>query len=62
MRVVVEGGDFFDLRQQALINLLDIGSGERASLGGGENGKEAYKTEQRAAYREKWQSHGFLGC
>jgi len=36
--VVVEGGDFFDLGQQALVDLLHVGAGEGAGLGGGERG------------------------
>ena len=37
MRVVIEGGNFFDLRQQALINLLHVRAGERTSLSRGES-------------------------
>ncbi len=39
MGVMIEGGDFFDLRQQALIDLLDVGAGEWACLGGGQGRK-----------------------
>ena len=33
MRVVIEGWDFVDLWEQALVNLLDIWTGKRAGLG-----------------------------
>ena len=36
MRVVIEGRDFFNLRKQAPVDLLNIGAGERTGLGGGE--------------------------
>ena len=36
MRVVVEGRDLFNLRQQALINLLHVGAGEGTGLGSSE--------------------------
>src|ERR1700674_2841509 len=38
MGVMVEGGNFFDLRQESLVYLLHIGTGKRSSLGGGEGG------------------------
>ena len=37
VRVVVEGRDFFDLRQQALVDSLQVGAGEGLSLGRGED-------------------------
>ena len=32
--VMIEGGNLFDLREQALVDLLNVGSGEGAGLGG----------------------------
>src|SRR6266567_1313943 len=39
VRVVVEGRNFFDLGQQALVDLLDVGTGEGARLGERQDGK-----------------------
>jgi hypothetical protein len=46
VRVVVEGGNLFDLREQALVDLLNVVSGERAGLGGAENGRGDERREQ----------------
>jgi hypothetical protein len=39
MSMVVKGWDLFNLRQQSLVNLLNVRAGKRARLGGGETGK-----------------------
>ena len=38
VRMVIECGDFFDLREEALVDLLDVGTGEGTGLGKGEGG------------------------
>ena len=39
MRVIVVHGDFFDLREQAIVDFLDIGTGEWLGLGAGGDGE-----------------------
>jgi hypothetical protein len=42
--MVVEGRNLFNLRKQALVNLLKLGAGKRTGLGSSERG-EAHRGE-----------------
>ena len=47
--MVIEGGDFVDLRQQTLIDLLNVRAGKRTSLRGGESCRNNHDAEQESA-------------
>jgi hypothetical protein len=49
MRVMIERRNLLDLREQPLVNLLEIGSGKWTGLSGCEN-REAGHQEKRPAY------------
>ncbi len=55
MRVVIERRNLFDLRQQALVDLLDVRPGERTGLGG-ENAETATTARENPRIAECMQS------
>ena len=46
MRMVIEGGNLFDLRQQALVDLLNVGAGKRTGLGRANAGRKSIRTNR----------------
>jgi hypothetical protein len=52
MRVMIERRNFLDLREQSLVNLLEIRSGKRAGLSGCEN-REAGNQQEQPAYESR---------
>ncbi len=47
---MIEGGNFFDLREEAVVDLLNVGAGERAGLGGGEAGESGDDCQKKCGF------------
>jgi hypothetical protein len=54
---MIEGGNFIDLRKEALVDLLNIRSGQRTGLSVGKERREGRNAEQETGQDEPCQFH-----
>jgi hypothetical protein len=60
MSVVIKGRDFFNLREQAIIDLLEVRPGKGTGLGGSERCRKNNGAEQESAPDLTYQFHDSL--